>query len=391
MKNNWQTKKLGDICEIINGSTPLRSNKAFWDHGDVAWFTIDDIREQGRIIKYTKQKITKQALGKNSVRLLPPESILLCCTASIGEYAITKIPLTTNQQFNGLVVKDKKILDSVFLFYFASTLKDQLLGLSGKTTIDFIPISRLKGIEITLPLLAEQKRIVKKLDEVFEKVAQVKENAENNLQNSKELFESYLRGVFKKKSNDWEDKRLGDIGKVSMCKRVFKNQTTKTGDIPFYKIGTFGKKSNAFISNEIYNEFRKKFSFPKKGDILISASGTIGRRVKYDGEPAYFQDSNIVWIDNDEKQVLNDYLYHFYGACDWNSTKGATISRLYNGNLKQIEIAFPKSLAEQKDIVKKIDMLSIETKKLEKIYEHRLANLEELKKSVLAKALNGGL
>ncbi len=152
----------------------------------------------------------------------------------------------------------------------------------------------------------------------------------------------------------WRVERLGDIGKVSMCKRIFKDQTTTTGDIPFYKIGTFGKEPDAYISKEIYDEFRKNFSFPKKGDILISASGTIGRRVKYDGKPAYFQDSNIVWIDNDEKQVLNDYLYHFYGACNWNSTKGATISRLYTTNLQQIEIAYPP-LPEQERIVTLLD------------------------------------
>ena len=134
----------------------------------------------------------------------------------------------------------------------------------------------------------------------------------------------------------------------------------------------------------------EEFSFPK-GDILISASGTIGRRVRYDGEPAYFQDSNIVWIDNDEKQVLNDYLYHFYGACNWDSTKGAKISRLYNDNLKQIKIVFPKSLAEQRAIVAKLDALSAETKKLEAIYQQKLADLEEMKKSILQKAFNGEL
>jgi type I restriction enzyme S subunit len=200
-----------------------------------------------------------------------------------------------------------------------------------------------------------------------------------------------LQNVFANPGKDWEEKKLGDIGKVSMCKRVFKDETTRTGDIPFYKIGTFGKEPDAFISNERYNEFREKYSFPKKGDILISASGTIGRRVRYDGEPAYFQDSNIVWIDNDEKQVLNDYLYSFYGACDWNATKGATISRLYNNNLRQIKITFPKSISEQKAIVKKLDLLSEQTKKLEVVYQKKLADLEELKKSVLNKAFTGEL
>lgn len=176
----------------------------------------------------------------------------------------------------------------------------------------------------------------------------------------------------------WEIKKLGEIGKVSMCKRVFKEDTTPEGDIPFYKIGTFGKTPDAFITKERYNEFRSKFSFPKKGDILISASGTIGRRVRYDGEPAYFQDSNIVWIDNNEKQILNDYLYRFYEICNWQSTKGATISRLYNDNLRQIEIPFPKSLSEQQRIVSLLDEAFATIEKAKANAEQNLKNAKEL-------------
>ena len=177
---------------------------------------------------------------------------------------------------------------------------------------------------------------------------------------------------------NWEVKTLGDIGKVSMCKRVFKEDTLPTGDIPFYKIGTFGKEPNAYITKERYDEFRRKFSFPKKGDILISASGTIGRCVRYDGEPAYFQDSNIVWIDNDEKNVLNSFLYRFYEVCNWGSTKGATIARLYNSNLKQIEIAYPKSLHEQQRIVAILDEAFAAIAKAKANAEQNLKNAKEL-------------
>ena len=177
--------------------------------------------------------------------------------------------------------------------------------------------------------------------------------------------------------------KLGEIGKVSMCKRIMKDQTLPNGDIPFYKIGTFGKEPNAFISKEIYDEFSRKYSFPKKGEILISASGTIGRLVRYDGKPAYFQDSNIVWLSNDEKQVLNDYLYRFYEICNWKSTKGATISRLYNDNLRQIEIAFPKSLPEQQRIVSILDECFVAIDKAKANAERNLKNAQELFESYL--------
>ncbi|OKB23190.1 restriction endonuclease subunit S [Helicobacter pylori] len=147
---------------------------------------------------------------------------------------------------------------------------------------------------------------------------------------------------------NWQRVRLGDIGKPCMCKRVMKHQTTRYGEIPFYKIGTFGNTADAFISKELFLEYKTKYSFPKKGDILISASGTIGRAVIYDGKPAYFQDSNIVWIDNDETLVKNDFLFYAYSNVKWN-TEHTTILRLYNDNFRNTLIPLP-SLNEQSAI-----------------------------------------
>ncbi|OOP83759.1 restriction endonuclease subunit S [Helicobacter pylori] len=139
---------------------------------------------------------------------------------------------------------------------------------------------------------------------------------------------------------NWQKVRLGDIGKPCMCKRVMKHQTTPYGEIPFYKIGTFGNTADAFISKKLFLEYKTKYSFPKKGDILISASGTIGRAVIYDGKPAYFQDSNIVWIDNDETLVKNDFLFYVYSHVKWN-TEHTTILRLYNDNFRNTLIPLP--------------------------------------------------
>ncbi len=140
--------------------------------------------------------------------------------------------------------------------------------------------------------------------------------------------------------SNWQRVRLGDIGKPCMCKRVMKHQTTRYGEIPFYKIGTFGNTADAFISKKLFLEYKAKYSFPKKGDILISASGTIGRAVIYDGKPAYFQDSNIVWIDNNETLVKNDFLFYAYSNIKWN-TEHTTILRLYNDNFRNTLIPLP--------------------------------------------------
>lgn len=159
--------------------------------------------------------------------------------------------------------------------------------------------------------------------------------------------------------HDWEVKTLGNIGSIRMCKRIMKHQTSDTGDIPFYKIGTFGKVADAYISQELYMEFRKKYNFPKKGDILLSAAGTIGKTVVYDGKPAYFQDSNIVWIENNKQFVINELLYYLYHRVNWITDTG-TIPRIYNGNVGSILIPLPPTLAEQEKIanaLSKIDQL----------------------------------
>lgn len=148
---------------------------------------------------------------------------------------------------------------------------------------------------------------------------------------------------------EWEVCNLGSIGVPLMCKRIMKWQTNETAGIPFYKIGTFGKQADAFIAPDIWRYMITHFNYPRKGDILISAAGTIGRTVVFDGQPSYFQDSNIVWIDNDEEKVLNPYLEYAYTKIAW-STDASTISRLYNNNLKSALILFPHDKAEQQRI-----------------------------------------
>lgn len=148
---------------------------------------------------------------------------------------------------------------------------------------------------------------------------------------------------------DWEVKRLGEIGEPSMCKRVLKSQTSDSGDIPFYKIGTFGKTADAFISKELFTSFKRQYSYPKNGDVLISAAGTIGRTVVFDGNDAYFQDSNIVWIGHDERIVLNKYLKWCLEVIKWQTEDGGIVTRLYNDNIRNSLIPVPP-LPEQKAI-----------------------------------------
>jgi type I restriction enzyme S subunit len=132
-----------------------------------------------------------------------------------------------------------------------------------------------------------------------------------------------------------------------MCRRIFKEQTSENGEIPFYKIGTFGGEADAFISRELFEEYKAKYQYPKKGDILISASGSIGRTVVFTGKNEYFQDSNIVWLNHD-KHLDNSFLKCFYSIVKWAGIEGSTIKRLYNDNILNTAITLPSVEEQQK-------------------------------------------
>ena len=134
---------------------------------------------------------------------------------------------------------------------------------------------------------------------------------------------------------------MGEFGSVAMCKRIYKEQTSEQGDVPFFKIGTFGTDPDAFISNELFDYFKRTYPYPTPGTLLISAAGSIGRVVEYQGEKAYFQDSNIVWLEHDHR--LNDtFLKPLYSQIEW-GLEGSTIKRLYNKDLLSAEVTIPGS------------------------------------------------
>jgi type I restriction enzyme S subunit len=182
---------------------------------------------------------------------------------------------------------------------------------------------------------------------------------------------------------DWKVFNLGYIGELAMCKRIFQSETTSFGEIPFYKIGTFGGCADAYISKEKFEQFKKSYRYPNKGDILISAAGTIGRTVIYDGQPAYYQDSNIVWLAHDERTITNRFLYYYYQVVKWN-TENTTIARLYNGNFNKTVIAVP-SIIEQQRIASALTSVDNLLSSLDKL----IAKKRDIKQGAMQQLLTG--
>ena len=152
-------------------------------------------------------------------------------------------------------------------------------------------------------------------------------------------------------TDEWKLSKLGDECEIQMCKRILAQQTTPKGEVPFFKIGTIGGQPDAYISYELFNLFKEKYNYPQKGEILISCAGTVGRCVRFDGNPAYFQDSNIVWPRNTQCAYTNDFLFYILSNQNWKHLNTTTIVRIYNDDLRSLKIHYP-SIEEQKKITR---------------------------------------
>lgn len=255
---------------------------------------------------------------------------------------------------NNILISAKTGILGKFLYYFIENNKEKFYVATG--TYPKFDMKTFDNFKIPVPSLEVQNKIVEVLDSFSSLVRSLVRSLVLEKTAREKQYKYYLNHLITNARNS-RILKLGEVGEVKMCKRILKNQTTKNGEIPFYKIGTFGKNADAFISKELFENFKEKYSYPKKGDILISASGTIGRSVIFDGEPAYFQDSNIVWLSHDETKVINKFLYYFYQLNPWKATDGGTISRLYNDNVRNTEISLPP-LDEQERIIRILDSLN---------------------------------
>lgn len=376
---DWEEKKIASLGDMVGGGTPTTKKKEYW-HGKTAWISSADVEENDIYNINMTRFITQEAIDNSATKIIPKNSILIVSRVGVGKVAKAPCDLCTSQDFTNIVdVKG----DSTFLTYAVLRLMQSKLQCVQGTSIKGIPSDEIRNYIMNVPSLPEQQKIadfLSTIDTIIEKQrATVSAWEERKKGVMQKLFSQEVRFKADDGSDfpDWEEKKLGDIGTVKMCKRVLKEQTSESGDVPFYKIGTFGGIPDAFISRELYEELKTKYSFPRKGNILLSAAGTIGRTVIYDGEDAFFQDSNIVWLDNDSS-VLDKFLLQFYNQTSWDNIEGGTIKRLYNGLFLSKIIPLP-SLPEQQKIA---DCLSALDAVIEKQKE-TLEKWQELKKGLL--------
>ena len=381
---DWEQRKLGDIATFSKGNGYSKS---------------DLVPSGSPIILYGRLYTNYETTIKNidTFVKLKDKSVIShggeVIVPASGETAedISRASVVKNQGIiiggDLNVIKVNHLLDPTFLALTISNgeqQKELSKRAQGKSVVH-LHNSDLQEVNLIFPLLNEQKEI----STLFEKMDNVITLHQRKLEHLNLKKKALLQKLFPKNgerypelrfpgfTDAWEQRKLGSLASVEMNKRIFKEQTTTNGDIPFYKIGTFGSDADSFISRELFEEYKNKYPYPNIGDILISASGSIGRTVVYNGEDAYFQDSNIVWLNHNGK-IDNSFLLQFYNQVKWAGLEGSTIKRLYNKNILETDIALPK--IEEQRLIGKFFTLVDSTITL---HQRKLDHLQLQKKALL--------
>ena len=372
--DDWEQRKLTEIVNRVNKS----SNSDVLPKVEFE----DIVSGEGRLNKDISSKFDSR-----KGTLFEPENIL---------YGKLR-PYLKNwlfSDFEGVALGDFWVFEatdvSVPSFDYYLIQSDNYQKVANDTSGTKMPRSDWKNVSSTdfaIPSKDEQKQI----GAFFKQLDNTIVLHQRRLDLLKEQKKGYLQKMFPKNgakvpelrfagfADDWEERKLGDLGSVAMNRRIFKDQTSENEEVPFFKIGTFGSKPDAFISRELFEEYKLKYPYPEIGDILISASGSIGRTVVYQGEDEYFQDSNIVWLKHDNR-LDNKFLKQFYSIVKWQGLEGSTIKRLYNKNILDTDISIPSTIEQNK-----IGMFFEQLDDTIALHQRKLDLLKEQKKGFLQK------
>lgn len=376
MKQGWKVKEFEQCIVKVKytpkilssdyqseGKHPIVSQEkelisGYWDKDDDVYFVNKPVVIFGDHTKVIKYIDFDFVLGADGVKILLPE----------------------------------KDISSKFLYYYIQNIKLDILGYARHYKL-------LKNTQIRYPSFLEQERIVGILDSAFAKIEALKANAQQNLQNAKDLFQASLKQELTPKQG-WKTQKLDAIADITSSKRIYKNEYVREG-IPFYRTKEIKELSNGheislelFISTERYQEIKTKFGVPRIGDILISAVGTIGEiLVIQDESEFYFKDGNIIWIKDISNTTSSFLSYNLKSIIEQlkSITIGAAYSALTIEKFKEMEISFPNSKIEQLSIVEKLDALSERCRAMEENYRQTIAHCNALKQTLLTKAFKGEL
>jgi type I restriction enzyme S subunit len=398
MKQDWEIKKLGEVCDFQNGFA--FQSKSYKESG-LPILRITNIQNDEidtKELVYFDAKDYKVNLDR--FKVYQGDLLIAMSGATTGKLGINKSETVfyLNQRVGKFI--PKKFLNKAFLYYFLTTKVEESLRIAAGAAQPNLSTEQINNFEIPLPPLPEQQRIVSILDECFAAIAKAKANAEQNLKNAKELFESYLQGVFEKKGDGWEERKVNEIGNAQTGTTPKTAEKENYGDfIPFIKPADvdFSGIGDIRYDNEGLSEIGlKKGRKMESGSILMVCIGaTIGKVGFAEREVSCNQQINSLTV---KKEFEPKFIYYAMTSKEFQEKvllegKGAqaTLPIINKSKWENLTISFPKSKTEQQTIVRQLDALLAETQKLEAVYQKKIDDLEELKKSILQKAFAGEL
>lgn len=393
-KAGWETRNLGDLCQVIGGGTPSKQ-KAEYYSGKIPWATVRDMRSD--VIAETECKITKSAVASSATNIIPGGNVVIATRVGLGKICLLGQDTAINQDLRGVVPIDPDGLSVRFLFWWLKSIADLIVAEGTGATVQGVKLPFVKSLQIPFVPISEQRRIVGILDEAFEGIATAKANAEKNLQNARALFESHLQSVFTHRGPGWAEKRLEEIarefGRGKSKHRPRNDPKLYGGKHPFIQTGDVRNSSHLIESySQTYNDagLAQSKLWPA-GTLCITIAANIAETGIL-GFNACFPDS-VIGVVVDEAQTSTKFLEYLLQSFKTRLQalgKGSAQANINLGTFENERFPFPP-LSEQKKVVTTLDGLREETQRLASLYQQKLATLEALKKSLLHQAFSGEL
>ena len=385
--DDWEERKLEELSLVLTGF-PFK-NEDFVDNGKYLVITNGNIQNESSIVDVSLGNRVDDLSDEIKERYyLNKNDILVTMDGTVGRTAkVVDDNMILAQRVARLVAN--KNTEFVYQLLNQGSFFNEMKKVSHGGTIKHISLNEISNYSATVPSNDIEQQ---KIGLFFKQLDNTIALNQRKLDLLKEQKKGYLQKMFPKNgakvpelrfagfADDWEERKLGELGSVAMNRRIFKDQTSENEEVPFFKIGTFGSKPDAFISRELFDEYKLKYPYPEIGDILISASGSIGRTVVYQGEDEYFQDSNIVWLKHDDR-LDNKFLKQFYSIVKWQGLEGSTIKRLYNKNILDTDISIPSTIEQQKigSFFKQLDnTIALHQRKLDLLKEQKKGFLQKM-------------
>jgi type I restriction enzyme, S subunit len=390
----WNWVELTSLARLESGHTPSRGHTEYWN-GDIPWIGIQDAKaNHGSTIINTTQTTNALGIANSSARVLPAGTVCLSRTASVGYVTIMGRAMATSQDFVNWICGEKLL--SHFLAYLLIAENRSLFKFASGAVHQTIYYPEVKAFHICIPSVAEQKRIVAILDESLQGIAAAVANAERNLSNARELFESYLDSVFNQKGHGWTTMGLEKAGRLQTGTTPKTSEKGNLGTyIPFIKPGDFRPDGSLDYENEGLSELGLAQSrlIPAGSALMVCIGATIGKSGFAVQDISANQQVNAV---TPFAGISGKLIYYqmtsrrFQDEVIANSAQ-ATLPIINKSKWGRLIISLPKEPAEQQRIVSKLDKLSVEIQRLENIYRQKLNALAELKRSIFEKAFAGEL